>query len=510
MFSCVLSAALAGVVAEKVRVETDISNGFPCLSMVGYPSVQVKEALERVRTALRNEGMTIPPKRVTVNLAPANLRKEGSGFDLPVAAALLLAMGRIPPDSLEHTLVVGELGLDGSVRKVNGVLPMVLMAAAEGCHCCIVPADNRSEASLTEDMTIIGVHNLKEVMDFCSYGLIPEEKDENQQRDHRNYIERIEDFSDICGQNAAKRAAVIAAAGFHNLMLVGAPGSGKTMIAKRIPGILPPLTEEEWLEVLKIESVAGILTEDRVGSRKRPFRAPHYTITSPALVGGGRIGKPGEVTLAHRGVLFLDEIAEMPRKTVELLRQPLQDKSVIISRLNGEYEFPADFLFVAAMNSCPCGGYPDMNRCSCTQAQIDRYRRKISQPILERIDLCVEIAPVSYEELRSREGTMGSKEMRVQVEIAREIQEERFKKMEISFNSQMKMEDLDRYCAMEKSGEKLLEKAFRTMHLSVRSMHNIIKVARTLADLDGGGRICEKHVTEAIFFRGIDKDAWKA
>lgn len=502
MFSSVMSAAIWGVEAEKVFVEADISSGFPCFAMVGYASAQVKEAQERVRTALRNAGLTIPAKRVTINLAPANLRKDGNAFDLPVAAAILLAVGRIPPASMERVLVMGELGLDGCIRGVTGILPAVLRAREEGCTTCLVPAVNLAEGSVVEGIRVIGMSGLKELIDFACHGTVPEQSRYGKQL-QESAAEGL-DYAQISGQESVKDAVLLAAAGFHNLLLCGAPGSGKTMIAKRIPSILPPLTREESLEVMKIHSIAGILPEEGC-LWKRPFRAPHHTVSPQALAGGGRIPVPGEVTLAHHGVLFLDELAEMPRKSIEVLRQPLEEREITIARLNGTFRFPASFLLLAAMNPCPCGCYPDLNRCSCTEAERQRYKSRISQPMMERIDLCVEVPQVPYGELKNDGTVLGSAEMRREVIRVHEIQKKRYQNSKVRFNAQLGAEEIHEFCPLDEAAEKLLGQVFLCMRLSVRAYHQIIKVARTAADLDDSQIIRKRHISKAVSYRSLDE-----
>lgn len=504
MFSSVLSAAILGVSCVPVQVEADVSNGLPSFSMVGYLSARVKEAQDRVWTALRNTGFAFPAKRITVNLSPADIRKEGTGFDLPIAAALLCAFGYLESSLTEGVCMAGELSLNGEVKGVHGILPIVDMAVQKGCRLCIIPRENLKETEFIDNIPILGVGSLREFIECGKkekWGAVkhPERIWEEQNSDTE------EDFSDISGQEAAKRAAVVAAAGFHNLLLIGTKGSGKTMIASRIPTIFPCLSREEGMEVSRIYSVAGLLTDKEPVQIARPFRAPHHTISPKAMAGGGYFPKPGEITLAHRGILFLDELPEFSRASLEILRQPMEARKICISRTNGMYEFPADFLLVAAMNPCNCGYYPDRNRCSCTEEQVARYLRKISGPLLDRFDLCTEVKDVPGESLWKREKRKSSKEIRKDICRVHEIQKERYAGTEICFNGSLTGKMTEKYCQPDKEGEKLLQKAYEKMNLSARAYHKILKTARTLADLDGSEKIEESHVSEALFYRVLDK-----
>lgn len=506
MFTQVISAAISGVNACMVRVEADVSDGLPSFSIVGYVSAQVKEAQDRVRTAVRNIGLALPPKRITINLAPGDIRKEGPRFDLPIAAAILAATGRVPADAFRGTLVLGELGLDGSICPVNGVLPSVLAAKEEGCRVCILPLKNLAEGRNVRGMRIVGLRSLEQLLVYCAH---PESYvQEEPEAEITEKRPGVPDFSDIRGQVQVKRAAVLCAAGFHNMLMIGPPGSGKTMIASRLPGLMPEMTEEECLEVTKIYSVAGLLQDGASLIRERPFRAPHHTVSAQALAGGGHWPRPGEITLAHRGVLFLDEMPEFSRRSLEILRQPLEEKQIVISRSQGSACFPANFLLVTAMNPCRCGYYPDMNRCKCSSREIDAYIHRISQPMLDRMDLCVEVPALSYEELEGAEEGPDTSSMRAQVMEAADIQRKRYGEENILYNSQLTAANLKKYCVMTAEAEGLLMQMYRKLGLSARTCHRVIKVARTAADLSGSETIQKEHILEACCYRNADKKFW--
>ena len=424
MYSKVISGAVYGVECKLIQVETDVSDGLPMFEMVGFLNSCVKEAKERVRTAMKNSGFSIPPKRITVNLSPADIRKEGSSYDLPIAVSILLSMNKISLKRIEQTLIIGELGLNGTVKRINGVLSVVHLAKEKGLSECIVPKENEKEASIVSGIKIIAVKNLKEVYEYLAGILeIVPSCFVNDEIEKEEWV----DYSEICGQTLAKRAIEVAVAGKHNVLLVGPPGSGKSMMAQRIPTIMPDLTFEEGLEITKIYSISGML-EDGGIVKKRPFRSPHHTIPKTALVGGGRIPKVGEITLAHGGVLFLDELLEFDKSVIELLRQPLEEKKIMINRIYGNFCFPADFMLVVALNPCPCGNYPDMNRCSCTPAMIQRYQGKMSQAFLERIDINVEVTAVKFEQINCKGEEESSFQIKKRVERAIEIQRKRFEK----------------------------------------------------------------------------------
>ena len=502
MFASVLSAAIMGMDVHPIQVEADISDGLPTFTMVGFPSAQVKEAQDRVRTALRNNGIALPPKRITVNFAPADIRKQGAGFDLPLAAAVLAAAEILNAQQLEGVMMAGELSLNGEIHAISGILPMVIRAREEKCRFCMVPYGNLREARLVTDMKVIGVKNLIEMMEYIRR---PETYQWSEGEEVSEPGKENLDFSDIKGQESLKRAVEIAVSGFHNLLMIGPPGAGKTMVARRIPGIMPPLTFEEGLELTKIYSIAGLISPTDPLIRNRPFRSPHHTCSAQALAGGGKNPRPGEITLAHRGVLFLDEMPEFSRRSLEILRQPLEDKVIHISRVSGTYDFPADFILCAAMNPCPCGQYPNMNLCRCTPLQVSQYLGRISQPLLDRLDLCAEVSPVSYEGLSSVSRGENTETIRARVERVQQIQKERYKEEKIQFNGEMRGKQIEKFCHLNQEAENLLKIAFEHMPFSARAYHRLLKVGRTIADMEGSEIIKKDHIGEALSYLAFDK-----